>query len=99
VVGWSWHVRQHNSLLDGALIDKRIDDGNNFYNTQDIQAASQFLTRYQVKYIVLGSLERVYYDANGLNKFKDMVNQGLLKVVFGDNTANTTTIFEVVNRN
>jgi len=99
VVGWSWHVRQHNSLLDGALIDKRIDDGNNFYNTQDIQAASQFLTRYQVKYIVLGSLERVYYDANGLNKFKDMVNQGLLKMVFGDNTANTTTIFEVVNRN
>jgi hypothetical protein len=26
-----------------------------------------------------------------------MVDQGLLKVVFGDNSANTTTIFEVVN--
>ena len=99
VVGWSWHVRQHNSLIDGALIDKRIDDGNNFYNTEDIHAASQFLTRYQVKYIVLGGLERVYYDARGLDKFQKMVNQGQLKIVFGDNTPSTTTIFEVVALN
>jgi len=96
VVGWSWHVRQHNSLLDGALIDKRIDNINNFYNTLDIQAARQFLAQYRVKYIVLGGLERVYYDARGLNKFQEMTNRGLLNQVFGDNSANSTTIFEVV---
>jgi YYY domain-containing protein len=97
VVGWSWHVRQHNSLLDGALIDKRIDDIKKFYGTEDIQAARQFIIRYQVKYIVVGGLERTYYDAKGFNKFQEMVNQGFLKMVFGDNTMNTTTVFEVVN--
>ena len=97
VVGWSWHVRQHNSLLDGAMIDKRINDVNDFYNTQDIQLARQYLARYQVKYIVVGDLERVYYDAKGLNKLQDMVKQGMLKMVFGDNTANTTTLFEAIN--
>ena len=96
IVGWSWHVRQHNSLLDGAIIEKLIEDVNNFYNTGDVQAAEQFLNQHQVQYIIVGDLERAYYVANGLNKFQDMVNQGLLKMVFGDNSANTTTIFEVV---
>jgi uncharacterized membrane protein len=96
VVGWSWHVRQHNSLLDGAIVDKLIEEVNNFYNTADEQAAKHFLDKHQVKYIVVGDLERAYYDANGLNKFQNMVNQGVLKVVFGDNSANTTTIFEVM---
>jgi len=96
VVGWSWHVRQHNSLLDGAIVDKLIDEVNNFYNTQDVQAAKQFLEKHQVQYIVVGDLERAYYDVNGINKFQDMVNQGVLRIVFGDNSINTTTIFEVV---
>ncbi|MBI5351288.1 MAG: helix-hairpin-helix domain-containing protein [Chloroflexi bacterium] len=96
VVGWSWHVRQHNSLLDGAIIDRLIDSVNTFYNTNDIQAAGQFLDRYQVQYIILGDLERSYYNADGINKFQEMVNQGTLKIVFGDNSPNTTTIFEVV---
>jgi uncharacterized membrane protein len=96
VVGWSWHVRQHNSLLDGAIVDRLIDDVNNFYNTQDTQAAKQFLDKHKVQYVILGDLERAYYDANGINKFQDLVNQGILKIVFGDNSVNTTTIFEVV---
>jgi YYY domain-containing protein len=96
VVGWSWHVRQHNSLLDGAIVDRLIEEVGNFYNTTDVQAAKQFLDKHQVRYIVVGDLERAYYDANGFNKFQDMVNQGILRMVFGDNSANTTTIFEVV---
>jgi uncharacterized membrane protein len=96
VVGWSWHVRQHNELLDGAIVDKLIEDVNNFYNTGDVQLAKQFLDQHQVQYIIVGDLERAYYDANGLKKFQDMVNQGMLKMVFGDNSVNTTTIFEVV---
>jgi uncharacterized membrane protein len=97
VVGWSWHVRQHNSLLDGAIVEKLIEDVNNFYNTGDVQLAKQFLDQHQVRYVIVGDLERTYYDANGLNKFQNMVNQGVLRVVFGDNSANTTTIFEVVD--
>jgi uncharacterized membrane protein len=69
---------------------------NNFYNTTDIQAAEQFLAKHQVQYIVVGDLERAYYDANGINKFEEMVRRGRLLVVFGDNTAGTTAIFQVV---
>ncbi len=96
VVGWSWHVRQHNSLLDGAVIEKLINEVNDFYNTTDTRAAKQFLDEHLVQYIIVGDLERAYYDANGLNKFQDMVNQGAIRIVFGDNGVNTTTIFEVV---
>jgi len=97
VVGWSWHVRQHNSLLDGAIVDRLIEEVNNFYNTTDVQAAEQFLAKHQVQYVVVGDLERAYYDVNGIGKFQSMVDQGLLKVVYGDDSANTTTIFEVVD--
>jgi YYY domain-containing protein len=95
VVGWSWHVRQHNSLLDGALIEKRINEVNDFYNTPDIQAAIQFLHRYQVGYIIVGDLERGYYSAEGIGKFQKMIDQGIVRVVFGNNSPNTTTVFEV----
>ncbi len=30
-------------------------------------------------------------------KFQEMVKEGKIQIVFGDNTANTTTIFKVVN--
>ncbi len=96
VVGWSWHIRQQDSLLDGAIIDKRIDEVNDFYNTGDIQTARAFLQRYKVQYIVVGDLERAYYDPEGIAKFQNMVQQGLLQIVFGDNTPNSTTIFKVV---
>lgn len=97
VVGWSWHVRQHNSLLDSAMVDDRINDVNNFYNTEDVQSANQFLEKYGVRYIILGDLERGYYESNGIEKFIQMVKQGMLQIVFGDNSPETTTIFEVVN--
>ncbi len=75
--------------------DKLINNVNDFYNTADVMAAERFLNQNQVQYIVVGELERAYYDANGLSKFQDMVNQGLLTIVFGDNGLNSTTIFKV----
>jgi YYY domain-containing protein len=96
VAGWSWHVRQHNSLLDGAIVERLIADVDGFYNTTDAQSARQFLDRHDVRYVVLGDLERAYYDPNGLPKFQKMVESGMLRIVFGDGTAATTTIFEVV---
>ncbi len=96
VIGWSWHIRQQNTLLDGSIIDKRIDELNNFYNTTDIQAAKQFLNRYQVQYIIVSDLERTYYSAEGIVKFQEMVDQGLLEIVFGDNSSKTATILKVL---
>ncbi len=88
-------MRQQNSLLDGALIDKRIDDVNNFYNTNDIPSALKFIDSYQVQYIVLSGLERAYYSPEGIAKFQEMINQGMLQIVFGDDTPNTATILKV----
>jgi uncharacterized membrane protein len=96
VVGWSWHIRQQDSLLDGATIDLRIDNVNNFYNTADVQTAQDFLNQYKVQYIIVGDLERGYYDSAGIAKFQKMVDLGMLQIVYGDNTPDTTSIYKVV---
>ena len=98
VIGWSWHTRQHNSLLDGAWFDKRIEKLHDFYNTTDLSTAKAYIEKYNVGYIVVGDLERAWYAEAGLDKFTELVDQGSLQIVFGDNTPETTTIFKVVNQ-
>jgi len=46
-----------------------------------------------VRYIVVGPLERAYYDEQGLKKFEYMAAEGTLDVAF-DNEG--VTIYEVV---
>jgi YYY domain-containing protein len=82
VVGWSWHVRQHNSILSGSLVENRIKEVVNFYSTPELEAAQTFLNRYNVEYIVVGDLERGYYPVEGLDKFTHMVENGQLVEAF-----------------
>lgn len=84
VASWSWHVRQHNSLMDGAIVDRRINDVKNFYDTTDLDAALAFLERYQVEYVILGDLEREFYAPEGVEKFSLLVQQGDLEEVFSE---------------
>mgnify|MGYP000945601708 FL=1 len=95
VIGWSWHTRQHNSLIDGAWITKRIENLDAFYNTTDLESAKTYLSKYDVKYIIVGDLERAHYSAEGLAKFEQLTSDGTLSIVFGDATANSTTVYEV----
>jgi YYY domain-containing protein len=83
VIGWSWHTRQHNSLLDRAVVDKRIEDVNNFYNTINIDEVNGFIERYRVQYIIISGLERALYSPEGLEKFENMVDSGQLSILFG----------------
>lgn len=51
-----------------------MDEVGAFYTTADIQAALAFLRKYDVKYIVVGQLERNIYPVlegmpDGLSKF------------------------------
>ncbi len=96
VIGWSWHTRQHNSLIEGSIVEKRIEDVVNFYNTTSIEVAEVFLHKYNVKYIVISGLERVYYSSEGLAKFNEMEERGLLRAVFGDDNENSAIIYEVI---
>ncbi len=96
VIGWSWHTRQHNSLLDGRIVENRIQELNNFYNSENIDEAKAFLDRYGVGYIVVSDLERTYYSEAGIEKFKEMTRLGDLRIVYGDHSRDSANIYEVV---
>jgi uncharacterized membrane protein len=67
-----------------AFIRQRGSNVNAFYNTLDVETAQRILDFYAVEYIVVGELERVYYPTAGLAKLVEMVDQGLLEVVYSD---------------
>jgi YYY domain-containing protein len=69
VVGWEWHEQQQRTLVPSNWISERIDEINSFYATSDVQAALEFLRKYNVKYIIDGQLEHNQYPGPGLNKF------------------------------
>ncbi len=98
VIGWNWHTRQHNSLLDGKIVENRIQKVNNFYDGEDIESTIQFLTRYDVDYIIVSDLERAYYSPEGLEKFSEITRLGDLQIVYGDLSDNSTKIYQVVKR-
>jgi uncharacterized membrane protein len=87
VVGWSWHLRQHNAVLPASVVENRIAAVTDFYNTPSLQEAREFLERYQVDYIVVGDLERARYSGEGLAKFPQMVADGDLQLVFPETAA------------
>jgi uncharacterized membrane protein len=82
VIGWDWHEKQQRSIIDGAIIDQRIQTVSNIYNTPDTSSALEMMSRFRVKYIYIGDLERLYYNLVGLAKFDTMVGTGALQVVY-----------------
>ena len=92
VVGWSWHQRQQRALFPGEWVSGRVQEVTDFYNTRDPGAASAFLKKYAVKYIILGQLERTLYNPEGLAKFEH-ADGSLWKVVYQDAG---TVIYEVM---
>ncbi|PKO13038.1 MAG: hypothetical protein CVU39_21105 [Chloroflexi bacterium HGW-Chloroflexi-10] len=98
VIGWNWHTRQHNVLAGEGIVEKRIQQVNDFYNSTNIDDAHIFLNRYQVKYIVVSGLEHAYYSPEGLAKFSQMVQEGDLSIAYTDQNGKETTIYEVLVR-
>jgi YYY domain-containing protein len=71
VVGWNWHQRQQRAINPGEWIFKRVEEVTDFYSTTDIQSAVDFISQYDVEYIILGQLERAIYPSEGLMKFEE----------------------------
>ena len=92
-MGWDWHQKQQRSIMPGWVVDRRLQDVASLYQTADRSVAQDVLKRYDVKYIVLGALERATYAPEGLAKFDQMVADGLLQVVFKNEG---TTIYEAI---
>jgi uncharacterized membrane protein len=84
IVGWNWHLRQHNAVLPGSVVEKRIEELNYFYNTSDENEARDFLEHYHADYVIVGDLERARYSAEGLAKFDRLVAEGTLTIVYPD---------------
>ena len=69
VLGWNWHQRQQRGAIDHNGIADRLVEIPEFYTTEDLAKARQFIEKYDVEYIILGQLEQAYYPGNGLVKF------------------------------
>jgi len=93
VVGWNWHMRQQRTIVPHDWIYERVDGVHEFYRTEDIHWASDFLARYDVSYIIVGQFERAKYPGPGLDKFP--AYEGVLwNEVFRDGE---TAIYEVIS--
>ena len=76
VMGWEWHQTQqrHRYSLE---VHRRFNDVNTMYSTGDVDRALRLLSRYQVEYIYVGAVERLYYPEAGLQKFQALLGNGL----------------------
>ncbi len=92
VIGWNWHQRQQRAVLRNNVVQERVEAVNTFYNTEDQAYVVDFIEEYDVAYIVLGQLERVFYPGTGLEKFERYEGQ-LWEAVF---TYGDTIIYKVL---
>ncbi len=93
VLGWQWHQQQQRNFLTmSELIQQRSANITYFYSTENSSQAHDILKHYDVEYVILGPLEYALYDhkenpdpthrVNGIEKFDQMIEQGLLEVVY-----------------
>jgi uncharacterized membrane protein len=79
VLGWDWHEEQQRGQL-GFMVRLRAEEIEAFYSSPEVDDALSFLKKYEVRYVMVGQLERIYYPAEGLAKFENGI-QGSLKLV------------------
>ena len=91
VLGWPWHQYQQRSAYDSG-IRERANDTRLTYETDNVDEALRLLRKYGVTYVVYGDLERTVYGDRGLDKFRVMEGQGLVRLVFQNSG---TSIYQV----
>jgi YYY domain-containing protein len=62
----------------------RRSQAEQFWNTPDATQAQQLMAELGIDYIYVGQLERIVYPAEGLAKFQQMAQDGLLDVVYSN---------------
>ena len=97
VLGWDRHQRQQRQEPG---ISQRMRDVRSIYNEIDPQLKMEMLRRYDVRYVIVGDVERLwntpdqpdyYASPEGIAAFTGLVGAGL-EVVF---TAGDTIVYEV----
>ena len=83
VLGWNWHQRQQRALSPmNQWVIQRERNVQQFYNTSNIDIAVDIIHHFQVKYIIRSGLEEVHATPEGLAKFEQMLDLGLLTIAF-----------------
>ncbi|MCL0029119.1 DUF2298 domain-containing protein [Dehalococcoidia bacterium] len=90
VVGWEWHQEQQRWGYKEE-VDQRIRDVADIYKTEDINLAISLLSKYNVSYVYIGQIERLYHPGRGLEKFDNGMAE-YLEPVF---TSEAVTIYRV----
>ncbi len=70
IIGWSHHEAQHRGGKSYAEIGPREQDMKKAFNSPSWEEAKDILNKYNVKYIIIGALEREYFSQEGLLKFE-----------------------------
>ncbi len=83
VLGWRWHQTQQRTLSPlPSVVNQREANVHYLYNTQDIPRTLEMLRYYEVRYVIVGEMERAIYPASGLAKFDQMVQMGIMAEAF-----------------
>ena len=79
VVGWDWHeIVRKCGLAPCPAVHARLRDVERAYSSTEPQEALAVLRKYDVSYVYVGELERLYYPAEGLATLVAMARQGVL---------------------
>ena len=76
IVGWDWHQTQQRMAF-GQEVNNRSQIVDLIYNTENRDRAIDLIDYYDVRYVILGELERLYYHDKGLKKFDEMIGDSL----------------------
>ena len=80
-IGWAWHQEQQRW---GAkdYVQERRNDVDKIYTYPD--ESSQLLNKYQIEYIYIGDLERIYYPKSSIAKIENGLSGKLTKIFTSD---------------
>jgi uncharacterized membrane protein len=83
VIGWGWHQTQQRTSRESIEeINTRIQDVKVFFSTENKKLAQDIAEKYNIEYIYVGELEKIYYPKEGLDKFDFMIQQGFKKIYY-----------------
>jgi uncharacterized membrane protein len=91
VVGWQWHEEQQRVVMPSGTVADRGEEVWQFYGTTDLGKAKAFLEKYDVRYIVVGQLERAFFP-DGMAKFEEQ-DKKLWQAIYRDGE---TVIYQVL---
>ena len=79
IVGWEWHQKQQRWNYR-ETVAMRVAEVARIFNTLSAQEALDIMHKYEVEYVYLGKVERLYYSPTGLAKFDGGLDGALEQV-------------------